>query len=265
MPALPSPSAPAPSPAPPLLSTENLTKTFRLGGRPLTVVNGVTCAIERGEIVAVVGPSGAGKSTLLQLLGLIDRPTAGELRFAGRALTRLSASERARHRNRHFGFVFQFFHLLSELTALENVLLPRMIDTSFFAWPGRRAGYRRRAEELLARLGLSARLRHRPSQLSGGERQRVAIARALINDPDVLFCDEPTGTLDHATSLEIQDLLWELNRTLGKTFVIVTHSESIARRAHRVLSMEDGRLVEGPPPAPGGAPAGDLTVPGRAT
>lgn len=238
-----------------LLRAENLVKTFVMGDRPLHVVNGVTLSIERGEVVAIVGPSGAGKSTLLHILGLIDRPTRGEVEYEGRPLARLGEWTRARYRNQLFGFVFQFFHLLPELTALENALLPRSIGTSFFAWPFRRGTYRRRAEELLTRLGLRDRLHHRPAQLSGGERQRVAIARALVNDPQVIFCDEPTGNLDHATREEILDLLWDLNRALGKTFVIVTHHEALAARAHRVLHMEDGRLNGAPDaaPAPGQA------------
>jgi lipoprotein-releasing system ATP-binding protein len=227
----------------PLLAARSLVKDYQFGGSKLRVLDGVDLEVRRGETVAIVGHSGAGKSTLLHLLGLLDRPTGGEVSYDGRAVSAASPLERARLRRRHVGFVFQFYHLIAELSALENVLLARMLDASPLEWWKRRAAEKRRATELLGRLGLGARLAHRPAQLSGGERQRVAIARALVSDPDLVLCDEPTGNLDERTAREIVDLLFELQATTGKTFVIVTHDLDLAARADRTLTIAAGRIA----------------------
>jgi len=222
----------------PLLEGVGLKKTYRQGARPVEVLRGVDLAVSEGEAVAIVGPSGAGKSTLLHLLGGLDRPTAGKVRFQGKDLYALSDGERAGIRNRAFGFVFQFYHLVPELTALENVMLP--------AWIGEGSGPSRpiaqKAKELLDRVGLKERVSHLPSELSGGEQQRVAIARALVNDPPLLFCDEPTGNLDSETGSRIIQLLAELNREQKRTWVVVTHETSMAKAAKHLLSLKDGRL-----------------------
>jgi len=225
-----------------ILETRALTKQFVMGGKSLEVLRGVDLSVRQGETVAIVGTSGAGKSTLLHLLGLLDRPTSGEILFDGLATTVLRAGERARIRRRRVGFVFQFYHLIHELTALENVLLSRMMDFSILEWWGRRREERARAEEQLVQLGLGERLRHRPPELSGGERQRVAIARALVSDPAVVLCDEPTGNLDETTAQEIIELLFELKRSTGKTFVLVTHDQDLAGRADRTLILHAGVL-----------------------
>jgi lipoprotein-releasing system ATP-binding protein len=224
------------------LGVRDLVKEYPSGDSTLRVLKGVSVSLQPGQITAIVGPSGAGKSTLLHLLGFLDRPTSGEVTYRGTALSTLSKAEQAAVRNRSFGFVFQMYHLLPELTALENVLLPLMIRHSTGDWFAKRAERNRRGKDLLTRLGLAERLHHRPSQLSGGERQRVAIARALIGDPDVVYCDEPTGNLDAATSKEIQRLIHELSRETGKTFVIVTHDPTVAGMAQRQLRLVDGRL-----------------------
>lgn len=240
-----------------LFSARNIHKRYVEGTTTLHVVRGIDLDVQAGEILAIVGPSGAGKSTLLHILGLLDRPDDGTLAFRDTVLTDLSPGRQASLRNAGFGFVFQFYHLIPELTAVENAMLPRMIASSLLAWPGRRSKARADAVEWLCRLGLGERLRHRPGQLSGGERQRVAIARALCNDPEIVFCDEPTGNLDTTTSASIQEVLWGLNRDLGKSFVIVTHDDRIAARAHRVVHMVDGAFVNGtsvPVSAPSASP-----------
>jgi len=224
------------------LHVSNIVKDYAAGGTTLRVLKGVSMALAQGEIVAIVGPSGAGKSTLLHVMGFLDRPTEGEVWFRGQCVSTLPEKEQAALRNRACGFVFQMHHLLPELSALENVLVPLMIRAGVFEWLGSGLAARRKARELLERLGLGARLHHRPSQLSGGERQRVAIARALIGDPEIVLCDEPTGNLDAATSRGIQQTIRELSKEAGRTFVIVTHDESTAKLAHRILHMEDGRL-----------------------
>jgi len=192
----------------------------------------------------VVGASGAGKSTLLHVLGLLDAPTSGAVHFEGEDIYALNGQAKDRLRNRAFGFVFQFYHLLPEFDALENVLMPEMVRRGVFTWPGHKKAAWERAKRLLQSLGLGDRLSHRPQQLSGGEQQRVAIARALMNEPVVLFCDEPTGNLDEQTSKQIMDLLTRLNRDEGLTMVIVTHERELVRSAHRVLQLADGRIVK---------------------
>lgn len=225
------------------LRLEDVVKDYPSGGAQLRVLKGVSLDVEPGEIVAIVGPSGAGKSTLLHIAGFLDRPTSGDVVFRGRRLSALSAASQAAVRNRKFGFVFQMYHLLPELSALENVLMPLMIRSSVLSWLGSAGGARRKSQALLAQLGLSERLHHRPNQLSGGERQRVAIARALVGDPEIVFCDEPTGNLDAATSREIQGLIKDLSAETGKTFIIVTHDTTVANLARRVIRLEDGRIV----------------------
>jgi lipoprotein-releasing system ATP-binding protein len=227
-----------------VLRAEGIEKRYRMGDARIVVLDGLDLVLEDGEIAAVVGASGVGKSTLLHVLGLLDRPDAGSLRFRDRDVTALSGRERAALRNRAFGFVFQFYHLVPELTAAENVLLPGMIAHGRRAWRRQRHEARARARELLERTGLGHRLRHRPAQLSGGERQRVAIARALFLRPAVLLCDEPTGNLDPTTAAGIHELLLEVNREEGQTMVLVTHNEGLAVDAHRVLRMVSGKLEE---------------------
>ncbi|MBI4565305.1 MAG: ABC transporter ATP-binding protein [Planctomycetes bacterium] len=225
------------------LKVQEVEKVYRSGGTDLRVLKGVTLSVEEGEILAIVGPSGAGKSTLLHLMGFLDRPTRGEVLFRGLTLSSLSSAAQADVRNRRFGFVFQMHHLLPELSALENAAMPLMIRLGILEWFASGPASKRRARALLDRLGLGARLHHRPSQLSGGERQRVALARALIGDPEVVFCDEPTGNLDAATSREIQAVIQELSRETGRTFVLVTHDPTVAALARRIVRLEDGRLV----------------------
>jgi ABC-type lipoprotein export system ATPase subunit len=226
------------------LRVDTVEKVYRTGETDLKVLKGVSLDLAEGEILAIVGPSGSGKSTLLHLMGFLDRPTAGEVSFRGALLSKTDPGEQAFIRNHKFGFVFQMYHLLPELDALENTLVPLMIRTGTFQWIAKGAGHRRRARELLEKLGLGARLHHRPHQLSGGERQRVAIARALIGDPEVVFCDEPTGNLDAATSREIQDLITRLSQETRKTFVIVSHDPAIATLAKRVIRLVDGRITD---------------------
>jgi lipoprotein-releasing system ATP-binding protein len=223
-----------------VLKALHLEKTYRQGPKALTVLKDVSLEVKRSEILSIVGPSGAGKSTLLHILGGLDTPTRGEVFIDDACLTTMDERRQAAIRNKMFGFVFQFYHLLREFTALENVMLPACVERG----PQRVSDIRGKAEGLLEFLGLSQRLKHRPSELSGGEQQRVAVARALINDPQVLFCDEPTGNLDFESGKHIQDLLMRLNREKGTTIVLVTHSPELARGSHRVLKIFDGKLVE---------------------
>jgi ABC-type lipoprotein export system ATPase subunit len=220
-----------------VLDAKGVGKTYYLGNRSLEVLRGVDLSLERGDFVAVRGASGAGKSTLLHLFGGLDAPTAGEIRFGGRNLKALSALELARFRNRSVGFVFQAYHLLPELDALENVWLPaRMARADAAAAEARARG-------LLERVGLGRRLEHRPYELSGGEQQRVAIARALINDPELILADEPTGNLDSHTGEGIIELLCALRVERNATLVIATHEPHVAARAPRVVELVDGRIV----------------------
>jgi len=223
-----------------ILEAIDVTKVYQEGATQVHALRGATLAIERGEVLAVTGASGAGKSTLLHVLGLLDEPTGGCVTYCGREVSTLPSAEVARIRNAHFGFVFQFFHLLPDLTALENVQLPQMVASSYFGWGSvKKHGDGERA---LAMVGLADRMRHKPRQLSGGEKQRVAIARALVHNPDVIFCDEPTGNLDSKTSAGIQNLMFDLNRKAGQTFVIVTHDAALASRANRIARMKDGSI-----------------------
>ena len=219
-----------------LLRAESLVKTFSLEERTIEVLKGLSFEIKAEERVAIVGSSGAGKSTLLHLLGALDLPTAGEIYFRGDMLSNKTSDELARFRNQHLGFIFQFHHLLRELSALENVMMPALIART----PYRQA--RKRARDLLKRVGLGHRLAHRPSELSGGEQQRVSLARALMNRPPLLLADEPTGNLDEATSAEIHSLLHEINREEGTALVIVTHSMALADSMPRRIEIVNGRI-----------------------
>jgi lipoprotein-releasing system ATP-binding protein len=226
-----------------VIAAEGLEKSYQMGPRRLAVLRGVSLDVREGEILAIQGPSGAGKSTLLHLLGLLDAPDAGRVFMRDVDVFTLPARERARYRNEKIGFVFQFYHLFKDLDALENVCLPRMVGLSWLGYRAKRAAVVERARMLLGRVGLSERLSHRPSQLSGGERQRVAIARALMNEPELVLCDEPTGNLDQKTASEVLDLLWRLNEETKQTFVLVTHDEGLARRAHRCVRVVDGQVA----------------------
>jgi lipoprotein-releasing system ATP-binding protein len=216
----------------------DVTKSFARDGERVDVLKGVSLTIAAGELASIVGPSGVGKSTLLHLLGGLERPTGGMIRYGDTDLAELTDVALARFRNRYAGFVFQFHHLLPEFSALENVMVPLLIRRLAPAQA------RERAVALLGRVGLAARLRHRPGELSGGEQQRVAIARALIGEPAVLLADEPTGNLDSKTGDEIFQLMQELNRERHLTCLFITHNEELARRTDRVLRMLDGRMVE---------------------
>ncbi len=229
-----------------MLTASNLHKTYRKNAEKVHVLRGVDLEVRAGEFLSVVGHSGCGKTTLLHLLGTLDRPDDGEIRLDGDRIDHLPSRRRDALRNRTFGMIFQFYHLLPELNALENVLLPPMIGQSVFGWLGRRRELRHRATELLDRVGLGHRLRHRPGELSGGEMQRTAIARALMNRPRVLLADEPTGNLDEATGGEIVKLLRDLNRQEGLTIVMVTHNLDIVAATDRVVRLMAGRVQHGP-------------------
>ena len=228
----------------PLVETKDLVKNYVTPAQVVKVLKGVNLKIFPGEIVSIVGQSGVGKTTLLNLIGLLDLPTEGKIFLKGKEVTQLNRLEYCWVRNRQIGIVFQFYHLLPDFTALENVLLPSMVHTSLWEWQREKKKYIRRAKRLLDLVKLSHRLHHYPYQLSGGEKQRVAIARALFFDPELVLFDEPTGNLDSKTSEEIHELLWELQQRLGKTFVIVTHEEELACRADRMFRMVDGKLYE---------------------
>ena len=218
------------------LELRDVRRAFRLAGTELKVLNGVDLALRPGEIVALVGPSGAGKSTLLHVAGLLERPGGGAVLIGGEDCGSLSDERRTLLRRSEIGFVYQFHHLLPEFSALENVMLPQMI-----AGVARRPA-RRKAAELLDRVGLAPRIRHRPARLSGGEQQRVAIVRALANDPRILLADEPTGNLDHATGDGVLSTLLDLVRHTGLAALIATHNLELARRLDRIVALEDGRL-----------------------
>ena len=219
-----------------LLRAENLSKVFRSGDFPLAVLENLELEIAAGEMVAIVGESGSGKSTLLYILGALDTPTTGEVYFDGTRYSRLSAGERARLRNRDFGFVWQMHSLLPEFTALENVMMPLLIRNV----ESREAG--RRAQQWLERVGLRDRVSHRAGELSGGEQQRTALARALVSEPRVLLADEPTGNLDARTGEQTMQWVERLHRECGTTTILVTHNLHFAQRCDRALRLENGRL-----------------------
>ena len=223
-----------------LLVAQELEKEYRSGPEPVRVLRGVNLSVRAGESVAIVGASGVGKSTLLYLLGALDRPTAGRVLFDGEEVSARSESGLARFRRTEVGFVFQFYNLFREMTALENAMLPALLQRQ----PS--DGARARAAEALAEVGLGDRLRHRPGELSGGEQQRVAIARALVGRPRLLLADEPTGNLDPKTSEVIFDLFLRLQAERGLTFVIATHNQELARKADRGYRLVDGRAVPWP-------------------
>ncbi len=220
-----------------MIALRNLSKEYVDGPRVVRVLSGLDLEIDKGERVAIVGESGVGKSTLLHILGTLDRPTGGEVWFDGENLTRKSDRELAHFRNREVGFIFQFHHLLPDFSALENVMMPALIaGTSTDA-------ARRRATQLLERVGLAERLTHRPGELSGGEQQRVAVARALVQEPRAVLADEPTGNLDPTTGEGVQNLLLELNREHDITLVVVTHSATLAGAMDRTLRLRAGRIA----------------------
>ena len=216
-----------------MLKAENITKKYG----SLEVLKGVDIHIKRGEIVSIVGSSGAGKSTLLHILGTLDTPDEGHIWLNGEQIDRLSGKKLASFRNRHIGFVFQFHHLLPEFTALENVCIPAWIAGK------KKKEVNARAGELLTTLGLAHRIDNKPQQLSGGEQQRVAVARALINNPSIVFADEPTGNLDSVHAKELHELFVQLRNDFQQTFLIVTHNEELAAMSDRVLHMKDGRII----------------------
>ncbi len=213
-----------------MIEASNLYKSYG----QLQVLKGVNLSIEKGEVVAIIGKSGAGKSTLLHILGTLDMPDSGELRINGELINHLNAARLARFRNQNIGFVFQFHHLLPEFTALENVCIPAFIGGQS------ESEATKRAKELLDYLGLAERLQHKPTQLSGGEQQRVAVARALMNQPAVVFADEPSGNLDSASSQDLHQLFFRLRDDFDQTFVIVTHNAELAAMSDRRLEMKDG-------------------------
>jgi ABC-type lipoprotein export system ATPase subunit len=221
----------------PMFAAESVHKSYSLGRRRLEVLRGVDLTVERGEFVALRGASGAGKSTLLHLVGGLDRPDSGRIRVAETDLSTLSQSGLTTFRNRRIGFIFQAYHLLPELDAVENTALPGRM--------ARRPAHevRELAKSLLTRVGLGDRLEHRPYELSGGEQQRVALARCLINDPELILADEPTGNLDTRTGTEVLELLLSLRAERGTTLVIATHDARVADRAGRVVQLEDGRVI----------------------
>ena len=229
--------------AAPILGAVHLFKDYRLGRQVLRVLMDISLDVKKGELLAIVGPSGAGKSTLLHLLGLLDTPTQGKVKIEGEDINLFSDRKRAVKRNELIGFVFQFYHLLPDFTALENVFMPGLVRRGLVEWMGKSKDIKERAEHLLELVGLADRMKHRPAQLSGGERQRVSIARALMNNPLVLLCDEPTGNLDTKSGRKIQELLWRLNEEEGNTVVIVTHDADFASNAPRIVKMLDGRII----------------------
>jgi putative ABC transport system ATP-binding protein len=230
----PEPLSHPPSPVAAIVAT-GLGKTVADSSGPLTILHNISLSVPAGETLAIVGASGSGKSTLLSLLAGLDVPTEGQVSLCGHDLFGMTEDQRAAHRARHVGFVFQSFQLIAHLSALENVMLPLELRGDKEA--------RRKATAMLERVGLGQRLSHRPMLLSGGEQQRVALARAFVVHPDVLMADEPTGSLDHATGLSVMDLMFELNRENGTTLILVTHDEQIARRCHSRIRISAGHLA----------------------
>ncbi len=219
-----------------MIELDSVTKTYQMGEVAVQALRGVSCHIEKGEMVAIMGPSGCGKSTLMHIMGCLDTPTSGKYFLDGDEVSKLSDSQLARVRNKKIGFVFQTFNLIPRISALANVELPLLY--------GNVSNGRQRAREALERVGMGHRAAHMPNQLSGGEQQRVAIARALVNNPSIILADEPTGNLDSRASLEIITILERLNREDGITIVVVTHEAEIAARAKRIISLRDGQIID---------------------
>ena len=228
-----------------VLRASAVKKAYRIARRELPILHGCDLELARGERLALMGPSGAGKSTFLHVLGLLDRPDSGKVEINGADAWSLGVDGRARLRNTSLGFVFQFYHLVAELTAVENVLLPSLIGLNTFEFDRRHKELDGRATELLVRFGLKERLKHRPTQLSGGERQRVALARALFHDPPILIADEPTGNLDRETGEKVLELLFEEQARRQLSLLLVTHDERLAERCERVARMDAGRIQNG--------------------
>ncbi len=216
-----------------MISCTNITKSFG----DLQVLKGIDLNISEGEIVSIVGPSGAGKTTLLQILGTLDRPDSGEVFYKDQPITKLKDKEQATFRNKNIGFVFQFHQLLPEFTAMENVMIPALIGGS------KQSDAEKEAKQILDYLGLSDRIEHKPDALSGGEKQRVAVARALINNPGIIFADEPSGSLDSKNKEELHQLFFDLRKEFNQTFIIVTHDEELAQLCDRIIHMKDGRII----------------------
>ncbi|RCS52662.1 ABC transporter ATP-binding protein [Bremerella cremea] len=215
-----------------VLKVRDVNRTFTMGEVEVEVLRDLSFDIYDGEVLAMVGPSGSGKSTILNLIGGLDQPTAGQILFEGTDLAKVSASQLTRYRRQHVGFVFQFYNLVPNLTALENVLAAAQLASKPLD-----------AEEMLAKVGLAERMHHFPAQLSGGEQQRVAIARAVVKNPKLLLCDEPTGALDFTTGISALELLLQFNRDLGTTILIITHNTALADVAHRVIHLRSGEIV----------------------
>jgi putative ABC transport system ATP-binding protein len=226
----------------PIVSARSVRKAYRSTSAAVEALRDVDLDIGHGEMVAVVGPSGCGKTTLLNCLSGLDGIDAGEVVVGGETIHRLPERRRTTHRGRRMGFIFQFFNLIPVLSAVENVELPLLMNGT------RSTSARRRAKEMLALVGIDSRGSHRPAELSGGQQQRVAIARALVNEPEIVWADEPTGNLDSETSGEVMDLLVRLNREEARTFVLVTHDAAVSAHAHRVIRMRDGRIEPAPDP-----------------
>ncbi|AWM40897.1 P-loop containing nucleoside triphosphate hydrolase [Gemmata obscuriglobus] len=235
-----------------MLIAENLQKTYRRHAVEVPVLTRLNLEVRTGEFLSIIGASGSGKSTLLHLLGTLDEPDGGRVLLDGKRIDNLPSRARDRLRNETFGYIFQFYHLLPELTALDNVLMPAYISNSTLGWWRNRARLRHRAEELLEKMGLGHRLKHRPRELSGGEMQRTAIARALLMRPRVLLADEPTGNLDAKAGGEIVHLLRQINREEKVTIVMVTHNTEIVSETDRVVRMAGGMMIEEAPPQPRG-------------
>ena len=216
-----------------VILAEDLIKTYQMGDVEVQALRGLTCTIDRGEVVAIVGPSGSGKSTLMNILGCLDHPSSGKYVLDGELVSELRDDQLAEIRNRKVGFVFQSFNLLSRASALSNVELP-------LRYSGKREGMKQRAKEALMAVGLENRINHRPTELSGGQQQRVAIARAIVNNPAIIMADEPTGNLDSKVGHEIMDLLLNLNKERGTTLIIVTHDPKVAAQAQRTIRIKDG-------------------------
>lgn len=225
-----------------VMATRDLRKSYRKGGQEIPVLQGVNMTVDAGEFLAIIGQSGSGKSTLLHLLGTLDVPDSGEVFYDECRIDNISSKEKENLRNNAFGMIFQFYHLLPELSTLENVLLTSMISSSVWRYWKERKEAHERAKHVLGLVGMGHRLKHRPRELSGGEMQRVAIARALVNNPRLLLSDEPTGNLDQQTTGEIVDLLQSLNQDHNLTIVMVTHDLSLAERADRVIRLHEGRV-----------------------